>query len=150
MKTSTIKKAVKKSESKSKKYSTSQIREAIAYWKGRLASLNEDEEEEHGDNDDDDDDDDGKGGGDSLGFASEDSAESKAEGKPVGVFNPMRRFYRMHVHAETVVKEKLGKLLSKSKFGNPDSVDVDNSGIDGESFKMPDDKLTVTVRVKVD
>ena len=37
MKAKTIKKVVKSKKS----YTTSEIREAIAYWKGRLASLNE-------------------------------------------------------------------------------------------------------------
>ena len=62
----------------------------------------------------------------------------------------MRRFYRIHLHAEKIVKEKLGKLLAKSKVGDANAVTVDSSAVDGESFEMPDDKLTVTVRVKVD
>lgn len=148
MKTSTIKKVVKKSRAK-KSYSLSQIREAIAYWKGRLASLNEAEGEEHGGGDEAGGDDvDGK----NLGFADEDSAESKAEGKPVGGFNPMKRFYRMHLHAKDVVGKKLGALLSKSKCGTPQSVEITNSAIDDDNgtCDFDTDKVTVTVKVTVD
>jgi hypothetical protein len=125
-----------------------EIREAIAYWKGRLASLNEagaDEREE----DDVDDDDDGSGSG-GVGLPDEDKVEDKAKASPVGAFNPMKRFYRMHLHAEKVVKEKLGKLLNKSKLGDGNSVVIENSAISDGDFDIDTDNVLITIKVQID
>ena len=152
MKTKTIEKAVKNSKKNKKAYSTSEIREAIAYWKGRLASLNESGDETEEDDVEDDEDDVDTSGGDSgeMGLPDEDSVESKAKASPVGVFNPTKRFYRMHLHAEKVVKEKLGKLLNKSKMGDGESVVIENSAIEDGDFDINADEITVTVKVLID
>lgn len=139
MKAKTIEKAVKGKKS----YTMAEIREAIAYWKGRLASLNES---------DDGDDDGGEGDADpdeggSVGLPDEDKVEDKAKSSPVGAFNPTKRFYRMHLHAEKVVKEKLGKLLNKSKLGDGNSVVIENSAIDDGNFNMDADNILITIKV---
>lgn len=143
MKTDTMKKAAGR-----KTYTTSRIREAIAYWKGRLASLNEADEGE-GDADDDADAEDDADGG-LPGIPDEDKVEDKAKSAPVGVFNPTKRFYRMHLHAEKVVKEKLGKLLNKSKLGDGNSVVIENSAVDDGDFDMSADNILITIKVQVD
>ena len=125
MKAKTIKKVAKGKKS----YTMSEIREAIAYWKGRLASLNESD------------------GG--IGIPDEDKVEDKAKASPVGAFNFTKRFYRMHLHAEKVVKEKLGKLLNKSKLGDGNSVVIENSAVDESSglFDMDVENILITIKV---
>ena len=155
MKTKAIKKVVEGKKVK-KTATVSEIREAIAYWKGRLASLNE----AGGDEIDDDiinpdDDEDSKGGDvDTKKFSlpDEDSVESKAKASPVGVFNPAKRFYRIHMRADKVVKEKLGKLLNKSKLGDLNSVIIENSAVDTDNgtFDMNATEMVVTIRVLVE
>lgn len=142
MKAKTIEKVIKGKKS----YTMAEIREAIAYWKGRLASLNESDD---GDGDDDGgegdaDPDEGSG---SVGLPDEDKVEDKAKSSPVGAFNPTKRFYRMHLHAEKVVKEKLGKLLNKSKLGDGNSVIIENSAIDDGNFNMDADNILITIKV---
>lgn len=150
MKAKTIEKAVKGKKS----YTMAEIREAIAYWKGRLASLNEsDGGEGDAENDVDDVDDDvvsDKGGG--IGLPDEDKVEDKAKASPVGAFNFTKRFYRMHLHAEKVVKEKLGKLLNKSKLGDGNSVVIENSAVDESSglFDMDVENILITIKVQID
>lgn len=126
-----------------KAYTTAEIREAIAYWKGRLASLNEEEEKAEADVDIDSDSDSDS----SVGLPDEDKVEDKAKASPVGAFNPTKRFYRMHLHAEKVVKEKLGKLLNKSKLGDGNSVVIENSAIDDGNFNMDVDNILITIKV---
>ena len=138
MKAKTIKKVVKSKKS----YTMAEIREAIAYWKGRLASLNESDGGE-GDADSDED-------SSSVGLPDEDKVEDKAKASPVGAFNPTKRFYRMHLHAEKVVKEKLGKLLNKSKLGDGNSVVIENSAIDDGNFNMDTDNILITIKVQID
>ena len=141
MKAKTIEKVVKGKKS----YTMAEIREAIAYWKGRLASLNEEEEKAEADVDVDTDGD--TGGDGSVGLPDEDKVEDKAKASPVGAFNPTKRFYRMHLHAEKVVKEKLGKLLNKSKLGDGNSVVIENSAIDDGNFNMDVDNILITIKV---
>jgi hypothetical protein len=145
-------KKMAKTKKMKKSYSTGEIREAIAYWKGRLASLNEADEAPEGDveNDEDDFEDDSKGGSSSgINLPDEDKVEDKAKSTPVGVFNPLKRYFRMHLHAEKVVIEKLGKLLNKSKMGTGEAVVIENSAIDEAegTFDMDADEIVVTVRV---
>ena len=83
MKVKTIKKVVEGKKVK-KTATISEIREAIAYWKGRLASLNEAGGDEIDDDDviNPDDDEDSKGGdvdADAFGLPDEESLESKAK-----------------------------------------------------------------------
>ena len=149
MKAKTIEKVVKGKKS----YTMAEIREAIAYWKGRLASLNEsDGGEGDAESDEDDvvDDVSDKGGG--VGLPDEDKVEDKAKASPVGAFNFTKRFYRMHLHAEKVVKEKLGKLLNKSKLGDPNSVVIENSAVDESSglFNMDVENILITIKVQID
>lgn len=141
MKAKTIEKVVKGKKS----YTMAEIREAIAYWKGRLASLNEEEEEEEKAETDVD-----VNGG--IGLPDEDKVEDKAKASPVGAFNFTKRFYRMHLHAEKVVKEKLGKLLNKSKLGDGNSVVIENSAIDESSgqFNMDVKDILITIKVQID
>lgn len=142
-----------KTKKMKKSYSTGEIREAIAYWKGRLASLNEADEKPEDDveNDDDDFEDDSKGSSSSgINLPNENKVEDKAKSAPVGVFNPTKRFYRMHLHAEKVVKEKLGKLLNKSKMGDGNSVVIENSAIEDGDFNMDADEILITVKVQID
>ena len=141
MKAKTIKKTVKGKRS----YTMSEIREAIAYWKGRLASLNEsDGGEGRADGDV------VNSGSDSIGIPDEDKVEDKAKASPVGAFNPTKRFYRMHLHAEKVVKEKLGKLLNKSKLGDGNSIVIENSAVDDGNFNMDVDNILITIKVQID
>ena len=148
MKAKTIEKVVKGKKS----YTMAEIREAIAYWKGRLASLNEsDGGEGDAESDEDDvvDDVPDKGG---VGLPDEDKVEDKAKASPVGAFNFTKRFYRMHLHAEKVVKEKLGKLLNKSKLGDGNSVVIENSAVDESSglFNMDVENILITIKVQID
>lgn len=151
MKAKSIKKVIESAKEKKQKkaYSTSEIREAIAYWKGRLASLNESDEEpdETPDEEDVDDGDSGVGG-----IPDEDKVEDKAKASPVGAFNPTKRFYRMHLHAEKVVKQKLAKLLhSKGLKEIEDSnIVIENSAIDDGDFDTTVDNILVTVKVSID
>lgn len=145
MKAKTIEKAVKGKKS----YTMAEIREAIAYWKGRLASLNESDDGDGADDggEGDADPDEGDGG---VGLPDEDKVEDKAKSSPVGAFNPTKRFYRMHLHAEKVVKEKLGKLLNKSKLGDGNSVVIENSAIEDGNFNMDADNILITIKVQID
>ena len=135
MKAKTIEKAAKGKKS----YTMAEIREAIAYWKGRLASLNESDGGEGSADPD--------GGGGSIGLPDEDKVEDKAKASPVGEFNPTKRFYRMHLHAEKVVKEKLGKLLNKSKLGDGNSVVIENSAIEDGDFNIDAKDILITIKV---
>ena len=80
MKAKTIEKVVKGKKS----YTMAEIREAIAYWKGRLASLNESDGGEGNAESDVVDDVPDKGG--SIGLPNEDKVEDKAKASPVGAF----------------------------------------------------------------
>ena len=149
MKAKTVKK-VAESAKTGKSYTMAEIREAIAYWKGRLASLNE-AEEEADDDDDESPDDDAETSGE-VGLPDEDKVEDKAVAAPVGVFNPTKRFYRMHLHAEKVVKQKLAKLLhSKGLKEIEDSnIVIENSAVEDGDFDMTADNVLVTVKVSID
>jgi hypothetical protein len=85
-----------------------------------------------------------------INLPDENKVENKAKSTPVGVFNPTKRFYRMHLHAEKVVKEKLGKLLNKSKMGDGNSVVIENSAIEDGDFNMDADEILITVKVQID
>lgn len=132
MKAKTIKKVVKGKKS----YTMAEIREAIAYWKGRLASLNEsdgdDDDGGEGDADLDDPDDSGdsKGKG-KAGLPDEKTVQAKAKSTPVGAFNPNRRFYRIHLAAVKKVKAKLAKLLHDKGLNvdGDSNIQIENSAI---------------------
>ena len=128
MKAKTIEKVVKGKKS----YTMAEIREAIAYWKGRLASLNEEEEKAEADVDDEETKSDGKGtdkGKNSL--PDEKTVQEKAKSMPVGAFNPNRRFYRIHLAAVKKVKAKLAKLLHDKGLGvdEDSNIQIENSAI---------------------
>jgi hypothetical protein len=133
-----------------KRTSVSEIKEAIAYWRGRLASLNEAEEED----DDDEATDKDVGGDGDFGIPDGDKVEDKAKAAPVAVFNPLARFYRIHLRAERGVREKLAKLLHNKglKGASTEDIQITNSAIDEGSgtFNADEETAVVTIKVTID
>lgn len=115
-------KTVRKSRAK-KTRSVAKIREALAYWKGRMAQLNEAKK-------------------------TEDEAKDEAENNPVGEFDPASRFIGMHKFAVGEVQKIVSKVLH-NKVDTQD-VHVYNSAVKGNDFDASVDKITVKIAITVD
>ena len=130
------------------RYTRKQLKEAIAYWKGKLAKLNEEDEGDTATED----------GGDGKAIdafmADEETVQKKAESNPVGVFDLNARMHRLHIGASNKVKKALEKFLNKYNVDASgkqvlitNSCDPDNGG-----WEMPKegDKMVITVQVSID
>jgi len=139
---------------KSKKiYDISEIREAIAYWTGRLASFNESDDEHIEPDVDADGKSAGADGGDKGGGLPDEKAVSgKAKSSPVGAFSPNRRFFRIHLAAVKKTKDKLAKLLRDSGLNLEDdtSIQVENSAIEDGDFNPDVGTALITIKIKIE
>jgi len=152
MKAKTIKKTIKsvKKPDSEKDCSAAKIREAIAYWKGRLASLNEGLYEK--DNEADEVPEKDVKNAEVPVIQSESKVVEQAENNPVAVFNPTKRFWRMHNYAVKVVKEKLAKLLHDKglKDISDGNIVVENSAMDDDDYDIDADTIVVKIKVQIE